>query len=211
MATEIKVPTLGESVTTATVARWIKQAGEKVAADEPLVELETDKVTVEVTAPAAGVLSAISVPEGAEVDVGAVLGMIDGAGAEVVPIPKPAASPQAGVNAPPRPLGPVARPATPPSDVIAAKAPVAPLPAAAKMMTEKSVAADAVGIGTGKDPCPGRQGAAHGRGGRGTGEDDPPAPHHRGTAEGGAEHRRHADHLQRGGHDGGDGDALAVP
>jgi 2-oxoglutarate dehydrogenase E2 component (dihydrolipoamide succinyltransferase) len=151
MATEIKVPTLGESVTTATVARWIKQAGEKVAADEPLVELETDKVTVEVTAPAAGVLSAISVPEGAEVDVGAVLGMIDGAGAEVVPIPKPAASPQAGVNAPPRPLGPVARPATPPSDVIAAKAPVAPLPAAAKMMTEKSVAADAVGIGTGKD------------------------------------------------------------
>jgi 2-oxoglutarate dehydrogenase E2 component (dihydrolipoamide succinyltransferase) len=151
MSTEILVPTLGESVTTATVARWIKQAGEKVAADEPLVELETDKVTVEVNAPAAGVLSAISVPEGTEVDVGAVLGTIDGAGAEVVPMPKPAASPQAGVNAPPMPRGPVARPATPPSDVIAAKSAPAPLPAAQKMMTEKSVAAEAVGAGTGKD------------------------------------------------------------
>ncbi len=78
MATEIVVPALGESVTTATVARWIKQAGEAVAADEPLVELETDKVTVEVNAPAAGVLSSITVPEGTEVEVGAVLGMLDG-------------------------------------------------------------------------------------------------------------------------------------
>jgi 2-oxoglutarate dehydrogenase E2 component (dihydrolipoamide succinyltransferase) len=149
MSTEIKVPTLGESVTTATVARWIKQAGQAVAADEPLVELETDKVTVEVNAPAAGVLSSISVPEGTEVDVGAILGLIDAAGA-ATPAPKPAASPQAGVNAPPTPRGPVARPATPPSDVLAANAP-APLPAAAKMMTEKSVTADAVGRGTGKD------------------------------------------------------------
>ena len=152
MSTEIKVPTLGESVTTATVARWIKQAGQAVAADEPLVELETDKVTVEVNAPAAGVLSSISVPEGTEVDVGAILGLIDAAGAAAAPAPKPAASPQAGVNAPPTPRGPVARPATPPSDVLAAKAPAAPaLPAAAKMMTEKSVTAEAVGTGTGKD------------------------------------------------------------
>jgi 2-oxoglutarate dehydrogenase E2 component (dihydrolipoamide succinyltransferase) len=146
MSTEIKVPTLGESVTTATVARWIKQAGQAVAADEPLVELETDKVTVEVNAPAAGVLTSISVPEGTEVDVGAILGLIDAAASS----PKPAASPQAGVNAPPTPRGPVARPATPPSDVLAAKAP-APLPAAAKMMSEKSVTAEAVGTGTGKD------------------------------------------------------------
>ena len=72
MATEIVVPALGESVTTATVARWIKQQGETVAADEPLVELETDKVTVEVNAPSAGVLSSIGVPEGTEVEVGAV-------------------------------------------------------------------------------------------------------------------------------------------
>ena len=86
MATEIKVPTLGESVTTATVARWIKQAGEAVAADEPLVELETDKVTVEVTAPAAGVLS-ISVPEGGEVEVGALLGTVEAGGATAARCP----------------------------------------------------------------------------------------------------------------------------
>ena len=60
MATEIVVPALGESVTTATVARWMKQQGETVAADEPLVELETDKVTVEVNAPSAGVLSSVA-------------------------------------------------------------------------------------------------------------------------------------------------------
>ncbi|NCY25118.1 MAG: dihydrolipoamide succinyltransferase, partial [Alphaproteobacteria bacterium] len=74
MATDIIVPTLGESVSTATVARWLKKAGEAVAADEPLVELETDKVTVEVNAPSAGVLAAISANEGAEVEPGAVLG-----------------------------------------------------------------------------------------------------------------------------------------
>ncbi len=159
MSTEILVPTLGESITSATVARWIKQAGEKVAADEPLVELETDKVTVEVNAPADGVLSSIAMPEGSEVDVGAILGMIDAAGATAAPapvaaapMPKPAASPQAGVNAPPQTRGPVARPATPPSDVAAAaKAAPAPLPSAAKMMAEKGVAAEALGEGAGKD------------------------------------------------------------
>ena len=81
MATDIIVPTLGESVSTATVARWLKQAGEAVKADEPLVELETDKVTVEVPAPLAGVLEAISVQEGAEVEPGAVLGSIAAGGA----------------------------------------------------------------------------------------------------------------------------------
>ena len=64
MTTEIRVPTLGESVVEATVGQWFKQAGEEVAADEPLVELETDKVTVEVPAPSAGVLSEIVVKEG---------------------------------------------------------------------------------------------------------------------------------------------------
>ena len=77
MATEIKVPTLGESVSEATVAKWMKAPGDAVAADEPLVELETDKVTLEVNAPAAGVLSEISAKEGSEVEVGAVLGTID--------------------------------------------------------------------------------------------------------------------------------------
>ena len=76
MPTEILVPTLGESVTSATIARWLKNEGDAVAADEPLVELETDKVTVEVNAPAAGVLGAILQKDGAEVEVGAVLGEI---------------------------------------------------------------------------------------------------------------------------------------
>ena len=148
MATDIKVPTLGESVTSATVARWMKQEGEAVAADEPLVELETDKVTVEVNAPSAGVLTSISAPEGSEVPVGALLGVLDAdaksgaapkpaaqpagkpAGAPAAkpvaapaakpaPEPRPAANPQAGVNPPPRALGPVARPAPPPTDGVA--------------------------------------------------------------------------------------------
>src|SRR5258708_3488561 len=80
MATDIKVPTLGESVTEATVARWLKKIGDAVAMDDPLVELETDKVTLEVNAPAAGTLSEIAVAEGSNVAVGAVLGRI-GAGA----------------------------------------------------------------------------------------------------------------------------------
>ena len=81
MATEIRVPSLGESVVEATVGQWFKQAGDTVVADEPLVELETDKVTVEVPAPASGVLSEISVKPGDTVAVGAVLGAIsDGDG-----------------------------------------------------------------------------------------------------------------------------------
>jgi 2-oxoglutarate dehydrogenase E2 component (dihydrolipoamide succinyltransferase) len=158
VATEIVVPALGESVTTATVARWIKQQGETVAADEPLVELETDKVTVEVTAPSAGVLSSIVVAEGTEVEVGAVLGMVDGAAASTAarpaaakpaaaksagPEPGPAANPSPGVNPPPRPLGPVARPAAAPAH--------APLPAAAKLIAENKVSAGDIGDGSGKD------------------------------------------------------------
>jgi 2-oxoglutarate dehydrogenase E2 component (dihydrolipoamide succinyltransferase) len=76
MATEIRVPALGESVVEATVGQWFKQAGEAVSADEPLVELETDKVTVEVPAPASGVLSEIAVKPGETVAVGALLGAI---------------------------------------------------------------------------------------------------------------------------------------
>jgi 2-oxoglutarate dehydrogenase E2 component (dihydrolipoamide succinyltransferase) len=81
MATEIRVPTLGESVTEATIGKWFKKPGDAVAADEPLVELETDKVTVEVPAPAAGVLEEIRVKDGETVNVGAILGSIkEGAG-----------------------------------------------------------------------------------------------------------------------------------
>jgi 2-oxoglutarate dehydrogenase E2 component (dihydrolipoamide succinyltransferase) len=150
MPADITVPTLGESVTTATIARWIKKAGESVAADEPVVELETDKVTVEVNAPEAGTISEIIADEGAEVEVGALLGRIGAAnGATAKPAAKKeepkkeeakaAATPAAGVNAPPPPSGPVQRPGT------------APLPAAAKMMEEKKVSAEEIGEGTAKD------------------------------------------------------------
>src|SRR3954468_8967137 len=73
---EIRVPTLGESVTEATIGKWFKKPGEAVAVDEPLVELETDKVTIEVPAPAAGVLSDIAAKDGETVAVGALLGQI---------------------------------------------------------------------------------------------------------------------------------------
>ncbi len=78
MSDKIIVPTLGESVTEATVSKWLKNQGERVAADEPLVELETDKVNVEVPSPSNGVLEQISVKEGETVNVGALLGMING-------------------------------------------------------------------------------------------------------------------------------------
>src|SRR6201995_2744053 len=74
--TEIRVPTLGESVTEATIGRWFKKAGDAVAVDEPLVELETDKVTIEVPAPSAGTLSEIAAKDGETVAVGALLGQI---------------------------------------------------------------------------------------------------------------------------------------
>src|SRR5882757_1624203 len=100
---EIRVPTLGESVTEATIGKWFKKAGDAVAVDEPLVELETDKVTIEVPAPAAGVLSEVAVKDGETVAVGALLGQIkegakDGSSA---PTAKPAAAPAAKGSTPP--------------------------------------------------------------------------------------------------------------
>ncbi|HEX3994341.1 MAG TPA: 2-oxoglutarate dehydrogenase complex dihydrolipoyllysine-residue succinyltransferase [Acetobacteraceae bacterium] len=179
MPTEIKVPTLGESVTTATIARWMKHPGDTVAADEPLVELETDKVTVEVSAPATGVLTAINFPEGSEVEVGALLGMLDGDSAAAPPPARPpapasaapapagraAANPSPGINPPPRPLGPVTRPAAAstqaaPAAAMTLTAPPAiempppvhdPLPAAARMMEQQKLAPSEIGPGSGKD------------------------------------------------------------
>ena len=137
--TNIVVPSLGESVSSATVARWLKKAGDAVAADEPLVELETDKVTVEVNAPVAGVISAIAADTGAEVLPGAVLGSIQaGAAAAAKPAAAPAPAPKAA-----------AAPAPAPAPVAAAGH--APLPAAAKMIAEAGVSAAAIGAGTGKD------------------------------------------------------------
>ena len=116
MTVDIKVPALGESVTEAEVAKWYKQVGDAVEADEPLVELETDKVTLEVNAPAAGVLAEILAAEGAEVEVGAVLGRIDETGAGVAaaparPAPEPEREPEPEPAAPPLspPLSPAVR------------------------------------------------------------------------------------------------------
>src|SRR6201995_736499 len=115
--TEIRVPTLGESVTEATIGRWFKKAGDAVAVDEPLVELETDKVTIEVPAPSAGTLGEIVAKDGETVAVGALLGQInDGAAAA-----KPAAAPAKAADAPAK--------AAPPPAAAAAPAAAAPAPA----------------------------------------------------------------------------------
>jgi 2-oxoglutarate dehydrogenase E2 component (dihydrolipoamide succinyltransferase) len=146
MTVDIKVPALGESVTTATIARWLKQAGEAVGADEAVVELETDKVTVEVNAPQAGTLGALAANEGDEVEVGALLGTIEDGDA---PAAKPtAAEPPKGAQAPAEAPGPVARPAPPATEPARVHA---PLPAAAKMMEERGVAVAQIGAGAGKD------------------------------------------------------------
>ena len=101
MATEIRVPTLGESVSEATIGRWFKKPGEAVKADEPLLELETDKVTLEVNAPSAGVLAEIVAKEGDTVGVGALLGNIGaGSGAAAAPAAAPAPKAEAPKAAP---------------------------------------------------------------------------------------------------------------
>ncbi len=125
MGVEVKVPTLGESVTQATVAKWFKAAGEAVARDEALVELETDKVTVEVNAPVAGALQSISAQEGSEVEVGALLGVIEEGAAGAA-----AAAPKAEAKKPAAAPAPAAKPAPPPAAAKQSPA-VAPAPAPA--------------------------------------------------------------------------------
>ncbi|MEE9314361.1 MAG: 2-oxoglutarate dehydrogenase complex dihydrolipoyllysine-residue succinyltransferase [Rhizobiaceae bacterium] len=131
MSTEIRVPTLGESVTEATVGSWFKQPGDAVKADEPLVELETDKVSIEVPAPADGVMGEIIVAEGETVGVDALLGSFNaGAAASGSSKPAPAPAPASKAEAAPA-------------------ASMTPAPSATKMMAENNVSADAV-AGTGK-------------------------------------------------------------
>jgi 2-oxoglutarate dehydrogenase E2 component (dihydrolipoamide succinyltransferase) len=144
--TEIRVPTLGESVTEATIGRWFKKAGDEVKVDEPLVELETDKVTIEVPAPTAGVLSDIAVKDGETVAVGALLGEIKpGAGAPASAAPAKAAPQPASAAAPAAQAAPPPRPAAkaPPAD-----APLAP--SVRKLAAETGIDVSAV-PGTGKD------------------------------------------------------------
>jgi 2-oxoglutarate dehydrogenase E2 component (dihydrolipoamide succinyltransferase) len=117
MSIDIKVPAMGESVTEATVARWFKKEGDTVTRDEPLVELETDKVTVEVPSPSDGSIESISVQSGATVQVGAILGAISQGVVSAKPAaPKPAPAPVAApvaapVQAAPTPPAPKAEPA----------------------------------------------------------------------------------------------------
>ncbi len=122
MATEIRVPTLGESISEATVGKWFKKRGDVVKADEPLVELETDKVTVEVNAPAAGVLSEIVADTGQTVAIGALLGGLSAADASaaVAPAPTPAAPAPAPAAKPAAPA-PTAMPAAPSAAKLAAE------------------------------------------------------------------------------------------
>jgi 2-oxoglutarate dehydrogenase E2 component (dihydrolipoamide succinyltransferase) len=145
--TEIRVPTLGESVTEATIGRWFKKAGDAVAVDEPLVELETDKVTIEVPAPSAGTLGDIVAKDGETVAVGALLGQInEGAAGSAA---KPAAAPAkpTASAAPPPPAAaapaPAAAPKAPPAD-----APLAP--SVRKLSAETGIDASTV-PGSGKD------------------------------------------------------------
>jgi 2-oxoglutarate dehydrogenase E2 component (dihydrolipoamide succinyltransferase) len=142
MSVEIKVPTLGESVTTATIAKWLKQPGEAVKEDEPVVELETDKVSVEVAAPHAGVLGPQAVKEGDEVEVGALLATVEPGKAGAAPAAPKAVAAEKKVEAPATPA-PAAQPAAGAVDSAAA------LPAARKIMAENGLSAGQVGQGTG--------------------------------------------------------------
>ena len=235
MSVDIKVPVLGESVTEATIGQWFKKVGDAVAADEPVVELETDKVTIEVPAPAAGVLEAISAKPGDTVNVGALIGAI-GEGAGGRQARRSAAGQGRSRPSPP----PRRRRRTAPAAM--ATAAMAASPSAQKLMAESGVVADVDGSGKrgqilkedvlaamaaaarraeprrragasrsrlprrpkpqpARRPRAARAGRRRGRRARGAGPDDPPAPDHRAPPQGRAEHRRHAHHLQRGGHD----------
>ena len=156
--TDIRVPTLGESVTEATIGKWFKHPGDAVAVDEPLVELETDKVTIEVPAPAAGILAEIAAKDGETVAVGALLGQIqDGAGAAAPtkPAPKPEkSSPVAPAAAPQQPT-PTPAPSVQAPSVQAPSAPATPPgmpmpPSVRKLASESGLDVSSV-PGSGKD------------------------------------------------------------
>jgi len=150
MAIEITVPTLGESVADATVARWIKTTGDAVAADEPVLELETDKVTLEVPAPAAGTLGEILAAEGATVEVGASLAMLNEGAAPAAPAPEAPAKPAPAKSAPasPAPATPAPVPAAPAAASAAAGMPLSP---AVRRLVEENNLNPAAIRGTGVD------------------------------------------------------------
>jgi 2-oxoglutarate dehydrogenase E2 component (dihydrolipoamide succinyltransferase) len=149
--TDIMTPALGESVTEATVARWAKAAGDAVRKDEVLVELETDKVSLEVVAPEDGVLAEIAVPEGETVEPGARLGRVEATNGAGAPAAKPAAAAKAAPAAPPPAPAPAPAAAAPAPKPAAVAAPEPILaPSAQRIVTENKLDAGAI-TGTGKD------------------------------------------------------------
>src|SRR5579883_2440100 len=161
MTTEIRAPAMGESINEATVGRWFKKPGETVEIDEPIVELETEKVTLEVNAPASGILAKIAAKEGETITAGALLGQIGEAGSAASPEARPAKagtgleaetkpaeakSAEAEVEAKPKPE---AKPAAAPAIPEAPASPMPPSPAAAKIAADHGIDAASV-EGTGK-------------------------------------------------------------
>ena len=146
MTIDITVPALGESVTEATVAKWFKAVGEPVAADEPLCELETDKVALEVFASTAGTLAAINAEEGATVEIGALLGQVAEGGGAVAPPAAAAAVATPAAAATPAPSAPAPRVAAPPAPTQTAPAPVAAelSPAVRKLVAEHGLDSRAI-------------------------------------------------------------------
>src|SRR5215212_1121440 len=146
---EIRVPTLGESVTEATIGKWFKRPGETVAVDEPLVELETDKVTIEVPAPAAGVLSEIAAKDGETVAVGALLGQIK-EGASAPAAARPAAAPTGKPDQKTTTTTPINAGAEQPQPRVPPKSDLPVAPSVRKMSAETGMDPSAV-PGSGKD------------------------------------------------------------
>jgi 2-oxoglutarate dehydrogenase E2 component (dihydrolipoamide succinyltransferase) len=217
---DIRVPTLGESVTEATIGKWFKKPGDPVAVDEPLVELETDKVTIEVPAPAAGVLGDIAAKDGETVAVGALLGQIkegEGAPSKVTPAPTGRPDQKTDTTAPINAAEeePRLRPETAPKPAEDARV----APSVRRLAAETGIDASTV-PGSGKDgrvtkgdmmaaieraaaaPTPVAQPAAAVQvrapspSDDAAREDDAVAPDHRAPAQGGAEHGCHAHDLQ---------------
>jgi len=153
MATEVKVPTLGESVTEATVGQWLKKPGEAVALDEPIVSLETDKVAIEVPSPVAGVLGEQLVKEGDTVNVGAVVAIVEAGGAAAA---KPAAAAPAPVKSEPAPAAaattpaPAAEPAPAPAAEGDASGAITLSPAVRRLVLEHGLDPSRI-AGSGKD------------------------------------------------------------
>jgi len=149
MAEDIKVPTLGESITEATIGRWLKQVGEAVAEDEPIVELETDKVAMEVNAPVSGVMAEIISAEGDTVEVGAVIAKVDISGKAATVASAPKAAPSAA-PAPEAAAAPAPSASSQPQAAQMTQMPQMPMsPAVRKLVGEHNLDAGKI-AGTGK-------------------------------------------------------------